>query len=417
MKKVDERISIAKRGEPLDVELVVGGAKTSYQQIPSLSGTFVNRSSATASGAAGLIASGLTATGSNVQASRLSEIDNSDSQELDWVKLRFDEIEDRAAFVAALNALIDPQEFLYEAETHGSSRQSLGERGSLTRKYESSLFDVDYVVLPAEQMSANPELTLLHKAKAGEVNSPESLSRSRRGLAGDSSIPYNGWANLMPLTADSLDFEFQSQQGLAGDFSIHYNGWANLMPLTADSSDFEFWSRRSLVEDSSIDYDGRADIIPSIAGSWNFNLEFQGRNRSSDVLDTDPQRSSYSSFTSNEVGEMRRLRKTFKDTMRKTRTPHIRDPLSPSTKVPHTAHIADITFRITERDIREFLAGCTPTYIRITEDKLEGGSRGSAYATFATLRGLQKALDLCRTLLPDRSIWIGVAALRKYDNN
>ena len=353
MKKVDERISIAKRGEPLDVELVVGGAKTSYQQIPSLSGTFVNRSSATASGAAGLIASGLTATGSNVQASRLSEIDNSDSQELDWVKLRFDEIEDRAAFVAALNALIDPQEFLYEAETHGSSRQSLGERGSLTRKYESSLFDVDYVVLPAEQMSANPELTLLHKAKAGEVNSPESLSRSRRGLAGD----------------------------------------------------------------SSIDYDGRADIIPSIAGSWNFNLEFHGRNRSSDVLDTDPQRSSYSSFTSNEVGEMRRLRKTFKDTMRKTRTPHIRDPLSPSTKVPHTAHIAGITFRITERDIREFLAGCTPTYIRITEDKLEGGSRGSAYATFATLRGLQKALDLCRTLLPDRSIWIGVAALRKYDNN
>ena len=242
MNKVDARIIITEQDRSyrhITLEEYFDGTRYESRTMPFAS--IAQRPSATNSGAAGLIALRLTAIGFNVQASRLSEIDNSDSQELDWVKLGFDETEDRAAFVAALNALIDPHEFLYEAETHGSNPQSLGERGSLTRKYESAVFDADDCVTPAKQTSANPELTPLHKAKAGQVNSSAPLSQPRRGLAGD----------------------------------------------------------------STNHPDRRADMRPSFAGSLDSNLESHDRNRSSEILDADPQRTTDSSTTSNEMGEMR----------------------------------------------------------------------------------------------------------------
>ena len=381
MKKVDGRISIAKWG-PRGLKLVEDGAKTSYIFRSKPFGSIAQRSSATASGAAGSIALGLTATGSNVQASRFSEIDNSDSQELDWVTLGFDYTLDRAAFVAALKALIDPHEFLYEAETHDSNRQSLEERGSLTRKYESAVFDADDVIPPAKQTSANPKLTPLHKAEAGQVNSSAPLSQPRRGLAGEPTNHPDGRADMVPLVAASLDSKFRPQKVLAGNSTIHP--------------------------------DGRADIVPLVARSLDSDSKFHGRNRSFDVLDADQQRSGNYSNTSN-VGEMRRLRSdSMGNTRGEMRTPRIRFPLPLSTEPPYAAHIANISFSTTEKDISDFLADCTLTDVRITEKRLEGGLGGFAYATFATLEGLEKALDLSSTLLHDRHIGISVAAPRKY---
>ena len=73
-----------------------------------------------------------------------------------------------------------------------------------------------------------------------------------------------------------------------------------------------------------------------------------------------------------------------------------------------------MNFRTTEGDIRDFLADCSVTDVRIPEDKLEGRPKGFAYATFATLDGLKKALDLSGTLLQDRNIRISVAEPRKF---
>ena len=192
-----------------------------------------------------MIALGLTATGSNGQASRLSEIGNSIGQELDYIQLNFAHIKDGEAFVDEFNALKDPYGSLYEAETHGSNRKSLGERGSLTRKYQSAVFDADDVIPPAKQTSANAELTPLHKAKTGQVDSSAPLSQLRRDLAGD----------------------------------------------------------------STNHPDGRANVFPLVAGSLGPSLESNGRNRSPDVLDADPQGATKSSVTSNEEEEMRRLRR------------------------------------------------------------------------------------------------------------
>lgn len=92
----------------------------------------------------------------------------------------------------------------------------------------------------------------------------------------------------------------------------------------------------------------------------------------------------------------------------------VRDPLPLPTKPPYTVHIANMNFRTTEGDIRDFLADCSVTDVRIPEDKLEGRPKGFAYATFATLDGLKKALDLSGTLLQDRNIRISVAEPRKF---
>lgn len=297
MKKVDGRISIAKRGEPLDITLVADSTKTSYQPNPN-HGTFADRSGATASG---LIVLGLSTTGP--QASRLSEIDSSISRELEWVRLSFRRTEDMKAFEAAFAAFKDSHEFLYEAERHGTNRQPLGARGSLTRKYESAVLDAD-------------------------------------------------------------------------------------------------------------------DVIPLVAGSLGSNLDFRGRNSSYDVLDADPQRSTNSSNTSNEVGKMRRLGSRFLGNTRwQTRTPLIRVPLSLSTKSPYAAQIANISFSTTKKDIRDRLADCALTDVRITEERLGRRLVKIAYATFATLEGLEKALDLSTILPHDGHKRISVVALRNDGNN
>lgn len=182
-----------------------GGAKPRYK--PPFA-SIAQRSSATTSGAARLIALGLNAKGSNIQASRLSNIDNSIGQELDQVDLRFENLRDKIGFVAAFNALKDPHEDFDEAKT------------SLTRKFEWDeweLSDGDDVITPAKQTSANAELKPLHKVKAGQVDSSAPFSQPRRGLAVDPTNHPDGRADIVPLVAASLDSKFRSQQFLGGN--------------------------------------------------------------------------------------------------------------------------------------------------------------------------------------------------------
>lgn len=276
MKKVDGKISIAKWG-PRSIKLVEDGKWTSYKSQSKPFASIAQRSSA--SSAAALIALGLTATESRVQALRLSEIDSSIGLELDWVRLKFGNIEEEMHFTATFNELKDPHEHVDEAEPHGYNRKSLRKQGSLTRKYESAVIDADDVIPPAKQTNADPELTPLHRAKAGQVNSSAPLSQPRRDLAGDSTNHPEGRADMIPLVAGSLDSKFGSRRGLAGNSTIHADGRAGSIPSIAGSLDSKFRTRRGLAGNSTTHPDGSASI--------------------------DPQRSTNSSIASNGVGKMR----------------------------------------------------------------------------------------------------------------
>ena len=323
--------------------------------------SITQRSSGTTSGAAELIALGLT--GPNVRASRLSEIDNFRVQELSWVELKFENIQVEKRFNAAFNALKATHGTLYKAETHSPKCKSFAEPVSLTMNYDgdkSKISEEEDAIPPAKQTSANPALTPLHGAKAGQVDSSAPRSLPQRSLAGGSTIHSDGTAGTIPSVTASLDSKFRPQQGLTGNSTIHS--------------------------------DGRADMVPLVAGSSYFDFKFYGRSRSSDVLDADQQTSRKSSYESS-VGEMKRLRSRFMEVTReKRRTPRIHSP-------PYAAHIANISFSTTEKDISDLLADCKLTDVRITEKGLEGKLGGYAYATFATLEGLEKALNLSRTLL------------------
>jgi translation initiation factor 4B len=72
-----------------------------------------------------------------------------------------------------------------------------------------------------------------------------------------------------------------------------------------------------------------------------------------------------------------------------------------------------MNFSTTRGEIEDFLADCQVTEVRIPEDKLEGKPKGFAYATFETLDGLKKALDLTGRDLAGRPIRISVAEPRK----
>ena len=73
-----------------------------------------------------------------------------------------------------------------------------------------------------------------------------------------------------------------------------------------------------------------------------------------------------------------------------------------------------MNFSTTRGEIEDLLVECQVTEVRIPEDKLEGKPKGFAYATFETLDGLKKALDLTGRDLAGRPIRISVAEPRKY---
>ncbi|KAL9594069.1 MAG: hypothetical protein Q9219_007234 [cf. Caloplaca sp. 3 TL-2023] len=91
----------------------------------------------------------------------------------------------------------------------------------------------------------------------------------------------------------------------------------------------------------------------------------------------------------------------------------VREQLPLPTKPPFTVHLGNMSFDSTEGDVHDFFSGCQITSVRIVEDKLDRKPKGFAYAEFATLDGLKKALDLSGTQFQGRNIRISVAEPQK----
>ena len=73
-----------------------------------------------------------------------------------------------------------------------------------------------------------------------------------------------------------------------------------------------------------------------------------------------------------------------------------------------------MSFDATEGDIQEFFSQCSVTSVRIVEDKIDRKPKGFAYAEFATLDGLKKALEFNGTQFQGRNIRVSVAEPRKF---
>ncbi|KAI4284464.1 MAG: hypothetical protein L6R35_004908 [Caloplaca aegaea] len=87
----------------------------------------------------------------------------------------------------------------------------------------------------------------------------------------------------------------------------------------------------------------------------------------------------------------------------------VREQLPLPSKPPFTVHLGNMSFDSTEGDVHDFFGGCEVTSVRIVEDKLDRKPKGFAYAEFATLEGLKRALDLSGTQFQGRNIRISVA--------
>ena len=75
-----------------------------------------------------------------------------------------------------------------------------------------------------------------------------------------------------------------------------------------------------------------------------------------------------------------------------------------------------MSFDATEGDVHDLFAECETTSIRIVEDKLDKKPKGFAYAEFATLDGLKKALSLNGAQLQGRNIRVSIAEPRTCCN-
>ena len=91
----------------------------------------------------------------------------------------------------------------------------------------------------------------------------------------------------------------------------------------------------------------------------------------------------------------------------------VREQLPMPDKPPYTAHLGNLSFEVTEADVRDFLDGCEVTSVRIVEDKMDRRPKGFGYVEFGTVDGLKKALTLSETQFQGRNIRISVADPRK----
>ncbi|KEQ90191.1 hypothetical protein AUEXF2481DRAFT_45337 [Aureobasidium subglaciale EXF-2481] len=87
----------------------------------------------------------------------------------------------------------------------------------------------------------------------------------------------------------------------------------------------------------------------------------------------------------------------------------VREQLPMPDKPPYTAHLGNLSFEVTEADVRDFLDGCEVTSVRIVEDKMDRRPKGFGYVEFGTVDGLKKALTLSETQFQGRNIRISVA--------
>lgn len=83
------------------------------------------------------------------------------------------------------------------------------------------------------------------------------------------------------------------------------------------------------------------------------------------------------------------------------------------TRPPYTAHIGNLAFDVTDREIKEYFLECEVTSVRVVEDKIDRKPKGFGYIEFASVDGLKKALELNGTRFANRDIRVSVAEPRK----
>ncbi|KAK5103635.1 Eukaryotic translation initiation factor 4B [Lithohypha guttulata] len=93
----------------------------------------------------------------------------------------------------------------------------------------------------------------------------------------------------------------------------------------------------------------------------------------------------------------------------------VREQLPLPDKPPYTAHLANLSFDVTQDDIRDFFRDCETTNVRIVEDKMDRKPKGFGYVEFGTLDGLKTALSLSGSNLAGRQVRISVADPPKND--
>lgn len=87
----------------------------------------------------------------------------------------------------------------------------------------------------------------------------------------------------------------------------------------------------------------------------------------------------------------------------------VREQLPLPDKPPYTAHLANLSFDVTQPDIEDFFRDCAVTSVRIVEDKMDRKPKGFGYVEFGTLDGLKAALALSGENLAGRQVRISVA--------
>ncbi|KAI2637507.1 hypothetical protein GGS21DRAFT_482766 [Xylaria nigripes] len=84
-------------------------------------------------------------------------------------------------------------------------------------------------------------------------------------------------------------------------------------------------------------------------------------------------------------------------------------PTQLPTKPPYTAHLGNLSYEATTESVTDFFRECEITSVRIIEDRIEQRPKGFAYAEFATVDGLKKALTLDGSSFQGRTIKVRIA--------
>ncbi|KAI5928716.1 hypothetical protein F4810DRAFT_705652 [Camillea tinctor] len=92
-------------------------------------------------------------------------------------------------------------------------------------------------------------------------------------------------------------------------------------------------------------------------------------------------------------------------------------PTQLPTKPPYTAHLGNLSYEATTESVTEYFQDCEVTSVRIIEDRLEQRPKGFAYAEFASVDGLKKALALDGTSFGGRTIKVRIADPPKEREN
>ncbi|GAP89647.1 putative translation initiation factor 4B [Rosellinia necatrix] len=92
-------------------------------------------------------------------------------------------------------------------------------------------------------------------------------------------------------------------------------------------------------------------------------------------------------------------------------------PTQLPTKPPYTAHLGNLSYEATSESVTDFFVDCEITSVRIIEDRIEQRPKGFAYAEFATLDGLKKALSLDGNSFQGRTIKVRIADPPKERDN